>query len=83
MVYVVLALRLLSYLIIADALLSWVQPSRERFPRKFTARITDPIYAPIHRILDPRKTGGLDLAPLVVLLGIQALSSLLSRFAFF
>jgi len=38
-------------------------------------RLLDPIYAPIRRILPPM--GGLDLAPLAVLIGIYALEIVL------
>jgi uncharacterized protein YggT (Ycf19 family) len=79
MEFVFIALKVLTYVIIADAVFSWVFPSRERLPRSITARITDPLYAPIHRVLDPRKTGGIDLAPLVVLGLIQLISSVLAR----
>jgi uncharacterized protein YggT (Ycf19 family) len=76
---IITALHLLTYLIIADEILSWVIPSRERFPRKLTARITEPLYAPVHRVLDPRKTGGIDLAPIVLIFAIQAVISILIR----
>ncbi|MCB9539643.1 MAG: YggT family protein [Myxococcales bacterium] len=64
-------LGLVSLLIIADAILSWVMPSPDRFPRSLTSRLTAPLYAPIHAIVDPRKTGGLDFAPVVVLVAIH------------
>ena len=40
-------------------------------------RLLEPLYAPIRRILPPM--GGLDLAPLVVLLGIAAIRIVLIR----
>jgi len=40
-------------------------------------RIMDPIYAPIRRILPPM--GGLDFAPLVVILGIFAAQRILTN----
>lgn len=81
MAFVLLALQLLTYVIIADAILSWIVPDTGRFPRNITSRITGPLYAPIRRVLDPSKTGGLDFSPLIVILVIQALMSLLSRAA--
>ena len=45
-------------------------------------RILEPLYRPVRRILPPM--GGLDLAPLVVLLGIYALRIILvNNIAFF
>lgn len=67
----------LQLLILADVILSWVMRDPEQFPRSLTRRITQPLYAPIHAILDPRKTGGVDLAPLFVLLLLSALSRFL------
>ena len=65
------ALRILSILVIADAILSWVQPPSQS-PRRELMRVTNPIYAPIRAILPP--VGGLDLSPLVLLLLIQLVS---------
>ncbi|MDD9941370.1 MAG: YggT family protein, partial [Myxococcales bacterium] len=58
----------LQMLIIADVVLSWVRPNPNEFPRKLTTQVTEPLYAPIHAVLNPRATGGFDLAPLIVLL---------------
>ncbi len=58
----------LELLIIADVVLSWIMPDKERFPRSLTTSITDPLYAPIHAVLKPEKTGGLDLSPLIILM---------------
>ena len=37
--YVLLALKLLSYVVIGDAILSWIMPSTDKFPRTVTTRI--------------------------------------------
>ena len=79
--FILLALKLLSWIIIGDAILSWIMPSTEKFPRNVTSRITEPLYKPVHLILDPRKTGGFDLAPLIVLVAIQLISNVLVRYA--
>ncbi|MFN5602167.1 MAG: YggT family protein [Acidimicrobiaceae bacterium] len=42
---------------------------------QFLYRITEPVLAPVRRVLPPM--GGLDLSPLVVILGIQILTSIL------
>ena len=57
----------LQLLIIVDVVLSWVKPDPSEFPRNLTTQVTDPLYAPIHAVLNPRVTGGFDLAPLIVL----------------
>ena len=67
-----LLLQALTWLIIGDAVLSWIQPPSQ-LPRKFTYQLTMVLYAPLHKVLPPEKTGGLDLSPLVWLFGIQFL----------
>lgn len=80
MEFVLLLLKVVMYVIIADAILSWIQPPN-KFPRSLTARMTEPIYAPIRKIIDPQKMGGFDLAPLLLVVVIQVISSLLARSA--
>jgi YggT family protein len=43
----------------------------------FLHRITEPVLAPIRRALPPM--GGLDLSPLVVIIGLQILAGVLVR----
>lgn len=69
-------LQALMVLIIADAVLSWIMPP-SKFPRSFTSRLTDPLYAPIRKVLNPEKMGGFDLSPLILIFAIQALRSLI------
>ena len=79
-----LLLRLLTYLIIAQAILSWlvafnVINTHNDFVRAFLGfldRITEPLYRPIRRILPD--FGGIDFSPIVVLLLIYILRILLS-----
>jgi YggT family protein len=70
MIVVFWALRILSILVIAEAILSWVQPMTQS-PRRELSRITNPLYAPIRSLIPPHKLGGLDISPLVLLVLIQ------------
>ena len=70
---VVVALKILSILVIAEAILSWVQ-SAHQSPRRELSRITNPLYAPIRALIPPGRLGGLDISPLIVLLLIQLAS---------
>ena len=78
MLFLVQALELVSFVIIADAVLSWVQRP-EQTPRRYTMMLTDPIYQPLRKILNPQKTGGLDLSPLILLVGLRLLSDAIQR----
>ena len=68
----------LKWLIIIDAVLSWVMPE-DKFPRSLTNQITDPLYAPIRAVLRPERTGGLDLSPMIIILLLFAMESMLSH----
>ena len=82
-----LLLRVLSYIIIAQAIISWlvafnVINTSNDFMRSFLAaldRITEPLYRPIRRILPD--FGGIDFSPIVVLLLIYIVRILLSGLA--
>jgi YggT family protein len=82
-----LLLRVLTYIIIAQAILSWlvafnVINTYNDFVRSFLAaldRLTEPLYRPIRRILPD--FGGIDFSPIVVLLLIYILRILLGGVA--
>jgi YggT family protein len=82
-----LLLRLLTYIIIAQAIISWlvafnVINTHNDFMRTFLNaldRITEPLYRPFRRILPD--FGGIDFSPLVVLLLIYILRILLAGVA--
>ncbi len=64
-------LSIYSWIIIAAALISWVSPDPRNPIVVFLRQVTEPVLAPVRRLLPPWKTGGLDLSPLVVLIAIQ------------
>ncbi len=71
-----LALWAYFWIIIARAVLSWVSPDPFNPIVRFLYRITEPVLRPIrHRL--PTLAMGLDLSPMVVLLGIYVLESFL------
>lgn len=82
-----LLLRLLTYIIIAQAIISWlvafnVINTHNDFMRSFLNaldRLTEPLYRPIRKILPD--FGGIDFSPLVVLLFIYVLRILLAGVA--
>lgn len=45
--------------------------------REWTTRLTEPVLGPIRRTLP--SMGGLDLSPLILILGLQVLGSLILR----
>ena len=75
--FVILILEGFIYLIIVDAILSWFQ-APSAMPRKITHALTAMMYAPIHKVLKPQKTGGIDFSPLVWIFGIQFVIGILN-----
>jgi len=64
------------YLLFADVLLSWVlQP--HQFPLNYTRTLTEPMYAPLRKLMNPQQMGGLDLSPLIWIIGLQILGWML------
>jgi YggT family protein len=76
---------LLIFLIIAQAILSWlvafnVVNVRNQFVYnvvKFLDRVTDPLLRPLRRFIP--SFGGIDVTPVILLLGLQFLSIVLKR----
>ena len=57
-----------SWILIIRAILSWVNPNPYNPVVQILYRITEPVLAPVRRVVPP--VGGLDLSPLVVLVAI-------------
>jgi len=69
-------LRILSYLIILDIILSWLSLLGLKLRPQFLADIIDPIYASIKKVI-PTTIGPLDFAPIVVYIFIAFLTWLI------
>ncbi len=65
------------WLIIVNALLSWVNPDPYNPAVRFLNRVTEPVLAPVRRVL-PLGTGyGIDLSPLIAIFAIYAIKALI------
>jgi YggT family protein len=71
-----LALRIYFWIVIARAVLSWVNPDPYNPIVRFLYRATEPLLNWIRRRL-PVSFGGIDFAPMVVILGIIFLQTFL------
>jgi YggT family protein len=67
-----LVLQVYMWLVIARALLSWVNPDPYNPIVRFLYNVTEPVLYRLRRYV-PLVFGGLDLSPLVVILGIYLL----------
>jgi len=63
---------LLWVLVLGRVLISWVDPMGRGPVASFLFQLTEPLLAPVRRILPP--AGGFDFAPLIVLLVLGAIS---------
>ena len=64
-------LHIYSFIIIAAALITWVQPNPYNPVVKFLRRVTEPVLRPVRGLVPPEKLGGLDISPLIVLVVIE------------
>ncbi|HKL74997.1 MAG TPA: YggT family protein [Halanaerobiales bacterium] len=73
---------ILDWLIIGRVIISWVQPNPSnqmlRQLIKFTYQVTEPILAPIRRIL-PTSNIGIDFSPIVAIFALSIIRSFLIR----
>ncbi|MEE8128748.1 MAG: YggT family protein [Vicinamibacterales bacterium] len=66
---------LYSLVVLGSVIISWVQLPPTHPVATFLGTMTEPLLAPIRRVLPPM--GGLDFSPLVLLFGLQFLRGLL------
>ena len=64
-----IALNLYMYIVIARAILSWVNPDPYNTIVRFLYNVTEPVLYRIRRLL-PFDMGGIDLTPLILILAI-------------
>jgi len=76
---IMFVLDIYTWVIIAAAVMSWVTPNPYNPVVRLLRRLTEPVLAPIRRLLPPWKTFGLDFSPLIVILVIQWVVPVLLR----
>jgi YggT family protein len=69
--------QLLSLIIVARSLLSWIAPNPNEQPMRFLHEITEPILAPLRHIV-PR-IGMIDITPLIAIVILQLVAELIVR----
>ena len=66
-----MVLDIYTWVIIAAAVISWVNLSPYHPVVRTLRRLTEPVLEPIRRVLPPWKTWGLDFSPMIVIALIQ------------
>jgi YggT family protein len=72
-------LDIIKWLVIIAAVISWVSPDPRNPIVQFLYRATDPMLRPFRAILPPRRTGGIDFSPVILILLIVFIEAVLSR----
>lgn len=66
---------LYSLVLFVAVILSWVNLDRDNPVLRFVTALTEPVLAPVRRLLPPM--AGFDLSPLVVFIGLRLLQRLI------
>lgn len=66
---------LYSLIVLGAVILSWIPVDRRNPVASIVYTLTEPALAPIRKVLPPM--GGLDLSPMVLLIGLQVLKGFL------
>lgn len=72
-----LVITVLTYAIIIQAVLSWIQPDPRNPIVQLLRKITDPILGPLDRMIP--SFGGLNISPLIAIILLQVVQNLLPR----
>ncbi|MFV0350155.1 MAG: YggT family protein [Halodesulfovibrio sp.] len=72
-------LSLYFWIIIASAVLSWVNPDPYNPIVRIIRNLTEPVFYRVRKLLPFTYIGGLDLSPVVVLLGIEFIKMFVVR----
>ncbi|AKS24833.1 hypothetical protein BOX30_06865 [Leptospirillum ferriphilum] len=70
-------LTIYSWVIIIRALLSWVAPDPYNPVVRILHQVTEPVLAPIRKLVPPEKLAGMDISPLIAIFLIQVLQHFL------
>ena len=73
-------LKLYSWVIIARALITWVNPDPYNSIVQFLGKITDPVLAPIRKIFPLHLKIGIDISPLIALFAVYLVQFFLNDF---
>ena len=74
-------LTLYNVVIIVRVLISWVSPDPRNPIVLFLYKATEPVLAPLRRLLPSRVLGGIDLSPILAIVLISVLQALLRSLA--
>ena len=74
------AVSLVFWLVLIRAIMSWINPTVNNPLMMVIVQITEPIMAPVRKLIPP--LGGLDLSPLLLIIGLQFLMGAINYWIF-
>jgi YggT family protein len=75
---VLLSLRLFTFAIFIHIILSWIAPGTYNPATAFISMLVEPVLRPFRRLIRP--IGGLDVSPIFAIIGLMALTILISSY---
>ena len=75
------AIEIYSYLILGVVLISWLPIDRENPLVSFLVKVTEPGLGPVRALVNPQALGGIDISPIIVLVGLQFIANALRNAA--
>ena len=76
--FINLIIGLYIWVVIIAALITWVQPNPYNPIVRFLWNVTEPVYRYIRRYI-PTNFGGFDIAPIILILGLEFLQILINN----
>ena len=76
--FILIEVNLYMRVVIIAALITWVQPNPYNPIVRFLWNVTEPVYAYIRRFI-PTNFGGIDIAPLILILLLQFIEILIKN----
>ena len=76
--FISLIINLYIWVVIIAALITWVQPNPYNPIVRFLWNVTEPVYRVIRRYI-PTNFGGFDIAPIILILGLEFLQILINN----
>lgn len=75
-------LNVYTWVIIIRAILSWFGPMPRHPMVVLLVKLTEPVLAPCRALVPPEKLGGIDVSPIVAIVGIQVVKYLILNLNF-
>ena len=70
------------WVIIIRAIVSWFGPDPRNPAYQVLVKLTEPVLGPLRSLVPPSKLGGIDVSPILAIVGLQIVKYLILNFNF-